>query len=197
MERCKKGFHIFDTDKHLDCPYCNGVFEFDGENKMVNKTTKILDRKKADNLDARENRQGKTQVMRSKSGVRVVTAWLVITEGPGKGASLPIFYGMNSIGRSKTVGEGSGQSDQEVCLDFGLKSDSNIARESQAKLTYDRKGNVFYLQHGGGSNLTYLNGEPVLELKTLSAYDKVAMGNIMLIFVPFCGDQFQWPDDEL
>jgi len=137
----------------------------------------------------------KTRVLRPRTKVRLLTAWLVIIEGPGKGAHLPLFYGMNSIGRSKYVGEGIQQSEQEVCLDFGLDSDSEIARESQANLTYDKNGTGFLLQHGGGNTLTYLNGAPVLEAKLLSAYDRVGFGKTVLMFIPFCGEKFQWPGE--
>lgn len=137
----------------------------------------------------------KTRILKTKKGVRPLTAWLVIIEGPGKGTHLPIFYGMNSMGRSKYMGEGFQQAEQEVCLDFGFDSDPEIARESQAKLTYDKKGDEFYLQHGGGNNLTYLNGAPVLEPQILSAYDRIEFGKTVLMFIPFCGPKFQWPDE--
>ena len=78
-------------------------------------------------------------------------------------------------------------------LAFAGEQDGEIARENQARITYDPKGNQFFLQHGEGKNLTYLNGDPVQELKTLNAYDKLSIGKTELLFVPFCSDKFQWP----
>lgn len=133
-----------------------------------------------------------TRVVKSRSGIIPVAGWLVVIAGPGKGASRQIFAGVNSIGRSKYIGAGIQQKKQEINLDFGRHSDIEIARVAQAKLIYDKKGNIFYIQHGGGSNLTYLNDMPVLEPKVLTAYDRIAMGQTTLSFVPFCGEQFSW-----
>ena len=137
----------------------------------------------------------KTKVMRTDAGVRPVTAWLVVVAGPGKGRSFPVFMGMNSIGRDKLVNSAT-QQEQEICLDFGAQSDPEVSRHAHAKLTYDKKGNHFYLQHGGGNSLTYLNNQPVLEPQTLKAYDQITLGKTQLLFMPLCGDQFQWPADE-
>jgi hypothetical protein len=49
-----------------------------------------------------------------------VVGWLVITSGPGRGQSLQLGYGMNSIGRNEA---------QRVSLDFG---DEEISRENHA-----------------------------------------------------------------
>ena len=44
--------------------------------------------------------------------------WVVVINGPGKGRSLPLGYGMNKIGRDAT---------QRIALDFG---DKEISREN-------------------------------------------------------------------
>lgn len=126
-----------------------------------------------------------TRVVRT-AGNKPTTGWLVVIDGPGKGNSLPLYHGTNNIGRAAT---------QEINLDFGAQTDSEIARENQARLSYDPKGNAFYLQHGDGKNLTYLNDAPVLELKVLKPYDRIGMGKTTLAFVPFCCDQFTWDDE--
>ena len=92
---------------------------------------------------------------------------------------------------TNTIGRGP---EQSVCLDFGKQQDDKIARDSQAKLTYDVKGNCFYIQHGEAANLTYLNDEPILEPKKLKAYDRITMGQTTLMFIPFCGKKFTWND---
>jgi hypothetical protein len=109
-----------------------------------------------------------------------VVGWLVITSGPGRGQSLQLGYGMNSIGRNE---------DQRVSLDFG---DEEISRENHALLTYDTKGKKFYLQHGGGVNLTYVGENPVLQILELKGREVISIGKTNLCFMPFCGPDFEW-----
>ena len=87
---------------------------------------------------------------------------------------------MNGIGRN---------SDQRVSLDFG---DEEISRESHALLTYDTKGRKFYLQHGGGVNLTYVGDSPVLQILELKGREIISIGKTNLCFIPFCGAEFEW-----
>ena len=113
-----------------------------------------------------------------------VVGWLVVTAGPGRGASLPLGYGSNSLGRGPT---------ERVRLDFG---DELISRSAHTVLTYDPKGRKFFVQHGGGKNLTYINeDEPVLTPVELKGGEEIAVGDTRLKFVAFCGREFDWQDD--
>jgi hypothetical protein len=111
-----------------------------------------------------------------------VVGWLVVIDGPGKGQSLKIGYGQNSIGRS---------AGQRIRLDFG---DEQISREAHAFVTYDPKGRKFYIQNGGGSNLIYMADQPVLVPTELVAHDELSLGKTVLRFIPFCGAGFDWQD---
>ena len=111
-----------------------------------------------------------------------LSGWLVVVGGPGKGQFRPLGYGVNTLGR----GEGS-----RVRLDFG---DEEISREVHATLTYDPRGRRYYLQHGGGMHLTYLDDEPVLTATPLEGVRDIVLGKTTLRFVPFCGPEFDWPD---
>lgn len=113
-----------------------------------------------------------------------VTGWLVVTAGPGKGRVCRLGSGVNSLGR----GEGS-----RVRIDFG---DDGISREGHAFLTYDPRGRRYYLQHGGGMNLTYLGDEPVLAPTPLAPMQDISIGATTLRFVPLCGPDFDWQDLE-
>jgi hypothetical protein len=116
----------------------------------------------------------------SKFSKDPVVGWLVIVNGPGRGEALKLGYGMNSIGRNR---------DQRVSLDFG---DEEISRENHALLTYDNKGKKFYLQHGGGINLTYVGENPVLQILELTGRELISIGKTELCFIPFCGPAFEW-----
>src|SRR5688572_26193414 len=75
-----------------------------------------------------------------------VVGWLVVIFGPGRGASLNLGYGRNSIGRGD---------EERVSLHFG---DEQISRIGHAILTYDPRSRKYFLQAGQGPNLTYIEG---------------------------------------
>lgn len=107
---------------------------------------------------------------------------LLVIDGPGKGHMLPFSYGMNPIGRSPT---------ERLSLDFG---DERISREGHALVTYDGEARKFYLQHGGGANLTWVDGNPVLEPRELTARQRIRLGDTTLMFIPLCAASFDWQD---
>lgn len=105
---------------------------------------------------------------------------LLILSGPGQGRLLAVGYGMNALGRDP----GS-----RIRLDFG---DERISRAAHARLSYDPESGRFFLQHGGGANLTYLNGAPVLEPAPLRSGDRLRLGDTELLFRPLVGEDFDW-----
>ena len=105
---------------------------------------------------------------------------LVVVAGPGKGHLLPFGYGMNGIGRDPGM---------RVVLDFG---DERVSRENHAMVTFDSRAGKFYIQHGGGSNLTYLGEEPVLTPQELSHRDRIRLGDTELMFIALCDGDFDW-----
>ena len=116
-----------------------------------------------------------------------VAGWLVVISGPGQGNFLKLGYGQNSIGRGPN---------ERISLNFG---DSQISRESHAVVTYDPRGNQFYINCGAGStNLTYLKdgAPPILEAQILAPGSHITLGDTTLLFVPFCGEEFTWKDME-
>jgi hypothetical protein len=109
-----------------------------------------------------------------------VVGWLVIVKGPGRGTDLRIHPGQNRIGRSRGM---------DIVLDFG---DASVSSEAHALLIYDYQNNRFHLKHGEGRNLTYLNGQPVLDTQALNAHDVIGVGETELRFLPFCDERFNW-----
>jgi len=209
--RCDSGLHQYDSTKHSRCPYCavptlsivsdeliqKDALITDKKPFMANETkkTKLVSNKKPEMNDVRdevakksgEYGEKKTKLNRTSSGYRPVVGWIVIVSGIGKGKSIEIYEGVNTIGRG-------GSQDIRLSFEHG-QEDHEIARNLQAKITYDPRGKTFYLQHGEAKNLTYLNEQPVMELKVLTPYDKIEMGNSALLFVPLCGEQFVWEVD--
>lgn len=113
-----------------------------------------------------------------------VVGWLVVIAGPGRGNTLTLGYGLNGIGRGPRA---------RVQVDFG---DLEISRDQHAVITYDPKGRRFYLQHGGGTNLTYLKQQPVLMPTELKGDEVIVIGQTRLRFVPLCGAAFDWQDGD-
>lgn len=111
--------------------------------------------------------------------------WLVVVDGPGRGASFAIGAGVSTIGRG---------ADQTVCLDFG---DTSVSRENHASVAYDDEQNRFFVGHGGKSNIVRRNGNPVLATEELTHADLIRIGKTTLRFVALCGPDFTWgPTDE-
>ncbi len=130
----------------------------------------------------RRQAQARTQVMHGGTldTNEPVAGWIVVVKGPGRGGFRPVFVGMNAVGRAPS---------QRICLDFG---DETISREEHAFITYDDEQQIFYLQHGGKSNLVRLAGKPVLAPTELKPNDLFRIGNTTFRFVALCGPDFSW-----
>ena len=116
------------------------------------------------------------------SGATFPVGWLVVTDGPGRGASIALTEGLMQIGRND---------DQAIQLDFG---DTGISRSNHAVIAYDPEDRKCYLGHGGKANLVRLNGKPVLSTVPLSAGDLIRISETAIRFVPFCDENFDWRD---
>ncbi|MGI9390853.1 MAG: FHA domain-containing protein [Boseongicola sp.] len=109
--------------------------------------------------------------------------WIVVIEGPGRGACFTMFNGVTNIGRGE---------DQVVRLDFG---DTSISRQNHAAVAYDDEQGMFFLGHGGKSNLVRLNGSPVLSTEELETNDQIRIGETTLRFIGLCDANFTWTDE--
>ena len=131
----------------------------------------------------------KTQAMESQDGghkapqnisTAPVVGWLVCIAGPHIGQSFNIIAGKNSIGRGPDN-------------DIVLSNDPAVSGNRHAWVTYEAKHRNFILQAGDG-RYPDLNGEQVIEGKMLKSFDKIELGETMLLFVNLCGENFAWED---
>lgn len=120
--------------------------------------------------------------MEDKGVFDPVVGWLVITDGPGRGKSVNVFAGMNSVGRG---------ANQRVRLDFG---DGQVSSEGACFITFEPKRRTFHISHGGKANIVYLNDEAVLTPMPLANGNIVTIGDTKLRFVALCGPDFNWED---
>jgi hypothetical protein len=125
--------------------------------------------------------RGKSKVVRGAFEQDPVVGWLVIVGGPGIGSYRPIFEGNNTIGRS---------SDQRIPIDFG---DDSISSEEQAYIRYDSSERSFlFVPNLAKTNVVSLNDKRPTGAVELSQMDVITMGRTQLVFVPFCGPDFDW-----
>ena len=108
------------------------------------------------------------------------TGWLVVKDGPGRGAAFALTQGISQIGRG---------ADQTVALDFG---DMAISRQNHAAIAYDPSSHRFHIGHGGKSNLVRLNGKPLLSTETVGDGDEVQIGETTLLLKVLCTPAFNW-----
>lgn len=118
------------------------------------------------------------------SYVMCPTGWLVIKEGPGRGAAFPLAQGVSQIGRGL---------DQTVALDFG---DMAISRQNHAAIAYDPVSHRFHIGHGGKSNLVRLNGKPLLSTEEVGDGDEIQIGETTLLLKVLCTPAFNWTASE-
>lgn len=110
-----------------------------------------------------------------------VTGWLVCVRGVEKGVSYPLKTGQNFIGRA-------------LNMDIVLHQENSVSRNKHALIVFEPKRQIFLIQQGESSGLTYVNEELLMGMRQLQPYDKLQLGECELIFVPFCGPKFNWKE---
>ncbi len=186
MKRCNHG-HFYDESKHTMCPYC-GVLDEEvnatirkrptdpDSSESVHATKRIEDPRK-------DSLQGETiRVVKKQTGVDPVVGWLVCTSGPETGRDYRIRSERNFVGRSPAM---------DICI----QGDEAISRENHAIISYNPRSMSFSLVPGDSRGLVYINGVEILQATALSGFDEIEFGQSRFLFVPLCGDRFQWPSE--
>lgn len=191
MKRCDADEHLYDETKHSECPYCRKT-KYVRDDDPKDDPGRGRSRGSGDRTrQVSDQSKGKTRVIFSgRNGTSIpefegqdqppVVGWLVIVDGPGIGQDLRITAGFNRIGRDP---------DMSIQIDFG---DEAISRQEHAVLVFDAKNNVYRIKHGSGQNLTYVNGESILDATPLQAHDEIELGKTKLRFIPLCTEDFSW-----
>lgn len=95
---------------------------------------------------------------------------LTVVDGPGKGATLPVFSGQNDISRGDTA---------RVALNFG---DTTVSRNTPVLLECDSRANAFTLRDNGHPNPVLVNGVRLQGAASLGDGDMVIIGKTTLRF---------------
>lgn len=147
-------------------------------------TTRVM-RQAADNDSG-----SKTQLVRGRQDVErgdfkedPVVGWLVIVGGAGIGSYRPIFEGNNTMGRSRS---------NRIPIDFG---DDAISSEEQAYIRYDSADRTFlFVPNMAKTNVVSVNDKRPTSAVPLQSMDVITMGRTQLVFVAFCGPEFDWSE---
>ncbi len=171
------------SDRHVefDTPPTTGVVKRRGEQHAASST-------KASATDGGPAAQ--TQFVRGRADVKrgsfekdPVVGWLVVVGGPGLGNFRPIFEGNNTVGRDPS---------QRVAIDFG---DDAISSKEQAYIRYDSDERSFlFVPNLSKTNIVSVNDKRPTGAVSLHSMDVITIGRTQLVFVPFCGQDFDWSE---
>ena len=115
-------------------------------------------------------------------GFDPIVGWLICVKGPNRGKDYRLHSGTNFIGRSKEM---------DVCIE----NDQTISKRNAASISYDDRTKSFFIEKGEVRNLIYLNGKSVRSDADLTVYDRIEIGSTELVFIPLCGEKFNWQDN--
>jgi hypothetical protein len=199
-QRCNNG-HFYNPAKFSSCPHC-GVPGIDiGPTKPLGQpaaTTPIARQPgAAEGPTTPINRAGgnsgeqptvgwypsRMQEQGGDRRVDPIVGWLVCAEGPDRGRDFRIKAEKNFVGRS---------TEMDICI----SGDPRISRDNHAIVAFDPRNAEFRLYAGDARGLVYLNGRMVDAPTVLQAFDTIELGDSKLLFVPFCGERFRWPEKQ-
>ncbi|MBV9991153.1 MAG: FHA domain-containing protein [Alphaproteobacteria bacterium] len=194
-KRCNNN-HYYE-DSYPRCPYCP-VVDPSTINKTVANPRPGETRTEAANTQAapgggngsspppqgqrRQPGDGKTIPMMIKTTrIDPVVGWLICVKGSNKGRDYRLLTGRNNVGRAPD-------------MDVLIEGDETISRERQCEVVYSMRSKAFHVVPGTGRNLIELNNEEVLERRALQPYDRIGIGQSVFMFIPLCGDKFDWDE---
>lgn len=174
MKQCQNG-HFYDASKTSECPYCvnpaNGMDRAPSVQK--GSTVPIVEPPK------KKETARTVAIMEKQVGFDPVVGWLVCTVGAYRGKSFPLHTDNNFIGRDEQM---------DVCL----KDDNTVSSLNHAIVSFDARDNIYYFTSADGRSIVRYNDKAHFGTIPLSAYDKLEVGSTTLVFIPLCGENFQW-----
>ena len=188
MVSCGNG-HFFNDEEHSNCPFCGVGLDLRATRPLGAETpgrptgdaghTRAASAAPAGGL-GRDPGETRHVWAKRMGGVDPVVGWLVCVAGPEQGRDYRLHSERNFIGRAPS-------------MDVAITGDATISRDNHAVISYNPKKHSFRLAPGDSRGLVYLNDEEVLTPVEVAPYDRIELGETLLLFVPFCGDHFTWP----
>jgi len=182
MKQCAFG-HFYDASIYTQCPYCSDKTGNASEPNVIAReeigATAPLEGTRPDAFDS-----GVTVPLDAGVEIRPVVGWLVCVEGPDKGRSYEVHNENNFVGRSST-------------MDINIQGDPGISRDKPVIITYDSRSRAFFCGFMNGRGVVRLNDRPLLSTTELKSGDRIEISKTKLMFMPLCGEQFDWDWDNL
>ena len=203
-KRCVNG-HYYDSEKYSSCPFCNGssasetapiggTLAMDADEYSAVPPTEPFTE---DSSNAGDSELGQTVPLTAEANFEIpdvdpgatmpydeanlgftpTVGWVICIRGPHKGKDFRLVTGYNKIGRSANMA-------------ISLPDDDQITREDHAIIAYDPQARKFFA--AGDKNMIYLNGEFMMGMKELHSNDVIKIGASEIMFVPLCGEAFNW-----
>jgi hypothetical protein len=149
------------------CPYCNGSAS----------SKKGGDEGDGRNLDS-------APITGDSDVIYPVVGWLVCIEGSLKGKDYRLIAKKNRIGSANG-------------MDIQILGDGSVAKRNHAILVYDPSNRSTMLLPGDSHGLVYHNDEVVYAPRELLSYDTVKIGKSRYLFIPLCGEHFEWEEQKI
>ncbi len=116
-----------------------------------------------------------------------VVGWLVAIQGPAQGRDFRIRWGNNRIG-------------SDPSLEIFVSQDPEIHHRPHAFIVYSPVTNTYHLRPGDERGLVHVRDPRMHEEKwelvqapiQLTPYEIIRLGGSQFMFVPLCGDDFEW-----
>lgn len=187
MKQCSAG-HFYDAERYSSCPYCNKDYSpMNSEphvvDRMFEEGSTIGVTRPMDDFTYQPIGDAGLTVPLMDPEFRPVVGWLVCVEGPDRGSSFEIHNENNYLGRSPS-------------MDINIPGDKSISRDKPVVITYDNRLRSFFCGFLSGKALVRLNNIPLLSTTQLNRGDILEIGHTKLMFVPFCGEEFDWEDEK-
>lgn len=189
MKKCEKCGAFYNAANGGKCSFCSGdatgvsatqpvYTEMAGKTEPVN-ATQGIEKTMAMSATSAGSGEKTCALIKMKTGIDPVVGWLVCKSGAEKGRDYKIHSENNYIGRSENM---------DICI----HGDTTISRENHAIISYDDRERIFYFTPGEGRSIVRLNGKALLMTSEIKAYDEIEIGTTILVFIPLCGETFQW-----
>ena len=193
LVRCPDFGHQYDPDQHSSCPFC-GVPDLNVKKTRAKDMPPEKEKEKGGGIGNQETQGRQSPPNRGGEGktvaawmfpdkkdreIKPVVGWIVCINGPEQGRDYRLKPEGNTIGRSTKK-------------DIYIAGDNSISSDTHATIIFDYKKNDFYIKPGDKGYNIYLNDDIILAPQKLNAYDRIEMGKSVFMFVPLCGESFQW-----
>ena len=212
MKQCAQSGHFYDASIHNECPYCKSLKSsaaaaYDSMRSTQPGTQPGIPQNAPQDTQpnaANQSDIGKTMpiarpaqdyhaetqpgagdtgrtvpIIKQKLGVDPVVGWLINLDGEEKGRDYRIHTDNNFIGRSERM---------DICI----LGDDTISRENHAIVSYDARDKVFYFSPVEGRSIIRCNDKALFYTTELKARDIIEIGKTRLLFLPLCGEEFEW-----